>query len=244
MILVWIVVVMFLALTVMFYMGKGAFLIAGYNTSSQKERNKIDEKKLCHVMGNGTCIITLTLLAQIFFEDVFPEWLFIGIIVLDIVYILIAENTKCKRDPLAPIVETGKKSKRMSVATSIIIGLATVIAVVFFLMSGNVSVEVTNTSLVAKATLVESKKVKFSDIQKIELKEDLDLGSRKNGLGDFKVSAGHFKNEAYGLYMLYSFKDCKTYIVLTLKDHSILVVNEKTEKETKQLYNTLEKRIP
>ncbi|MGX8850463.1 DUF3784 domain-containing protein [Amedibacillus sp. YH-ame10] len=242
--LMWILVVVFAIMTVMFYMGKGAFLIAGYNTSSQEEKNKIDEKKLCHVVGNGTCVITLTILAQILLEDVLPVWFFMAVMAIDIVYILVAGNTRCKRDSSEPLPETNTKSKKISITVSIIIGVSTLLIVAFFLMSGNVSIEVTDTNLIAKASLVESKKVKFSDIKKIELKENLDLGSRKNGLGDFKVSAGHFKNDAYGRYMLYSFNDCKTYIVLTLKDHSILVVNEKTEKETKQLYNTLEKRIP
>lgn len=32
--------------------GRGAFLIAGYNTMSKAEKEKIDEKKLCRYMGN------------------------------------------------------------------------------------------------------------------------------------------------------------------------------------------------
>jgi drug/metabolite transporter (DMT)-like permease len=31
--------------------GKGSFLIAGYNTASKAEKEKIDEKKLCHYTG-------------------------------------------------------------------------------------------------------------------------------------------------------------------------------------------------
>ena len=32
--------------------GKGAFLIAGYNTASKEEKEKTDEKKLCKAVGN------------------------------------------------------------------------------------------------------------------------------------------------------------------------------------------------
>lgn len=31
--------------------GRGAFLIAGYNTASKEEKEKIDEKKLCKYVG-------------------------------------------------------------------------------------------------------------------------------------------------------------------------------------------------
>lgn len=33
------------------YSGKGSFLIAGYNTMSEAEKAKFDEKKLCRAMG-------------------------------------------------------------------------------------------------------------------------------------------------------------------------------------------------
>lgn len=82
----------------MFYMGKGSFLIAGYNTSSQEEKGNVDEKKLCHVMGNGMLIVTLALIVQIVFEDIIPPWLMVIVILLDTGYILVVGNTRCKRD--------------------------------------------------------------------------------------------------------------------------------------------------
>lgn len=46
-----ILVLLFLALGIVFLHGKGSFLIAGYNTASKAEKEKIDEKKLCGYMG-------------------------------------------------------------------------------------------------------------------------------------------------------------------------------------------------
>lgn len=43
----------------LFRSGKGAFLIAGYNTMSPAEKAKYDEKKLCKVMGNFTFMLAL-----------------------------------------------------------------------------------------------------------------------------------------------------------------------------------------
>lgn len=46
-----IVVGVFIILGIVFLKGKGSFLIAGYNTASKAEKEKIDEKKLCRYMG-------------------------------------------------------------------------------------------------------------------------------------------------------------------------------------------------
>ena len=45
------VMLLFLVLGAVFSRGKGAFLIAGYNTSSKEEKAKYDEKALCRFMG-------------------------------------------------------------------------------------------------------------------------------------------------------------------------------------------------
>lgn len=46
-----IIIGIFILLGVAFYFGKGAWLIAGYNTSSAAEKAKYDEKKLCKGMA-------------------------------------------------------------------------------------------------------------------------------------------------------------------------------------------------
>jgi Na+/proline symporter len=45
------IIVAFILLGFLFRAGKGKFLIAGYNTASKKEKEKIDEKKLCRYMS-------------------------------------------------------------------------------------------------------------------------------------------------------------------------------------------------
>lgn len=44
-------ILLFLLLGLVFSRGKGAFLIAGYNTASKAEKAKYDEKALCRCMG-------------------------------------------------------------------------------------------------------------------------------------------------------------------------------------------------
>ena len=46
-----IMIALFLVLGLIFSRGKGAFLIAGYNTASKAEKARYDEKALCRFMG-------------------------------------------------------------------------------------------------------------------------------------------------------------------------------------------------
>lgn len=45
------IMLVFLLLGLVFSQGKGAFLIAGYNTAPKREKEKYDEKALCRFMG-------------------------------------------------------------------------------------------------------------------------------------------------------------------------------------------------
>jgi hypothetical protein len=51
MIIWWILVILFLAITIYLISGRGGWLVAGYNTSSKEEKVKYNEKKLCRGLG-------------------------------------------------------------------------------------------------------------------------------------------------------------------------------------------------
>ena len=52
-------ILMLVILGLVFRAGKGAFLIAGYNTAPKEEKDKIDEKKLCKAVGNLFLILAV-----------------------------------------------------------------------------------------------------------------------------------------------------------------------------------------
>lgn len=53
-----IVASLLIVLGMIFFCGKGAFLIAGYNTSSSEEKSRIDEKLLGRFMGELMFLLT------------------------------------------------------------------------------------------------------------------------------------------------------------------------------------------
>ena len=51
--IIWIVFAFFAVISMVLLSGHGANMIAGYNTSTKEEKSRIDEKKLCRVIGSG-----------------------------------------------------------------------------------------------------------------------------------------------------------------------------------------------
>ena len=65
-----------------------------------KKKEKYDEKKLCRTMGIGMSIIAILALTMGLFENILPAffvYIALGIIVVDVVVIIILENTLCKK---------------------------------------------------------------------------------------------------------------------------------------------------
>ena len=98
-----------------FLHGKGACLIAGYNTMSKKQQEQYDKDKLCRSTGYGMLIIgiALTLLSCVILLTeiipVLPEWTliagnigFCSIVALVTLGNLLFSNTKVKNNQSCP----------------------------------------------------------------------------------------------------------------------------------------------
>ena len=98
--IVWIIFVIFAVLSIILHSGHGSWFISGYNTAPKEEKEKYDEKKLCRTMGIGMSVIAILILIMGLFEDFLPAffvYIALGIIVIDVVVIIILENTLCKK---------------------------------------------------------------------------------------------------------------------------------------------------
>lgn len=136
-------------------------------------------------------------------------------------------------------MKKSKEKRKASFWLSMGVGIITLGFVFVMLFIGSIDVEVKQDGITAKATLTATTEIDYKDIEEVKLVKDIDLGKRTNGLGDFTVQAGHFKNTLYGKYMLYSYNKCDTYVEITLKDGTHVVLNEKTEQKTKELYEKI-----
>lgn len=98
--IVWAVVILIAILSAALLSGHGSWLIAGYNTASEKEREKYDAKKLCRMMGAGIAVIDGIILVLGLFENVLPAS-FAGIAAMLILAVclvmIILGNTICRK---------------------------------------------------------------------------------------------------------------------------------------------------
>ena len=90
-----------LALSVVLLMGKGSFLIAGYNTAKPERRARYDEKRLCRIVGGGLMLITLILLVSAYYGFDLPahlRWLMpFGIFGIVVVIQILAHTVAKKK---------------------------------------------------------------------------------------------------------------------------------------------------
>ena len=99
-----------LVISIVLLCGRGSWLIAGYNTASEEERKKYDEKKLCRSMGVTLLVFTLGMAGLIVvtflveFRKLWEEtvltntaFLFGAVTIAAVIIEIIYGNTRCKR---------------------------------------------------------------------------------------------------------------------------------------------------
>lgn len=84
---------LFLGLGTLFINGKGASLIAGYNTMSEEEKEKYDRIRLCKFMGKMMYALSLSMVLWVLSDFLDKPWLlyvglvlFLGIVLFMIIY--------------------------------------------------------------------------------------------------------------------------------------------------------------
>jgi len=96
----WIIVAILAVTSIAIFTGKAPFLIAGYNTANQEEKNKYNINTLSKVAGGGLGILTGITALIVFYNAELPSaisglvpWGILGTIIL----MIIIGNTICKK---------------------------------------------------------------------------------------------------------------------------------------------------
>ena len=230
-------------------MGKGAFLIAGYNTASEKEKRKYNEKKLCRTTGTYLALITVLVLgAEIMGENI-PDWylaLTTGGVFIGLIPTLLYANLGCRIKPgeeilleESPEKELKRKKARKTgtIITILITGAALVFSAVL-LFTGNVEVVIQNDQLEIRGSYWSDYELPLSEIQAVTYREDFETGSKSMGVNSLQLNEGTFQNKEFGEYTIYSYARCKDFVVMETTD-GVLVINGKTPEETRTLYEKI-----
>lgn len=238
----WGLVLLLAVLALLIGIGKGDWLIAGYNTASSKERARYNIRTLRKIMSISLCLLALCIAAMslpILRESGFYKFSYIFILIISIVTLILANTIAKNKEPVT-IIETteDKRKQKRTTRISLIIAAVILIFVAFSLFTGNISYQISDHILHITTGDWKDLDISLNDIESVSMEEDIALGRRTFGVGNFKIRGGDFKNDTFGKYTLYSFNSCKSYVVLKA-DEQYYVLNKSTELETEELYQSL-----
>ena len=226
--------------------GRGAFLIAGYNTASAVEKTDYNEKRLCRVIGAGTLMIGILVLIMAFLGENMSRWFVIVTLVitgLDVVAMLLLCNSRWVRTPAATDTASAPRQKNKA-AVLIATGVTAVslILVCIVLFGGEVEYQYNDDYLLVDTALWTGQSIHYADINSIELREGISPGRRISGADTLRVLAGYFRNEEFGNYIRYTYTTCDTCVVLQLPGKTLVLGGENAT-ATRAIYDALRQRL-
>lgn len=230
------------------FSGKGAWLMAGYNTASAEEREAYHYQRLCHTLGALFFLIAFLLLPPLFISHISADYFLITAIILTVaaVFAVIIANTWCKRKAGEPLSVAPSSALQAKLSFPFLYGMLILFSIavgMFFTFAGSVDISLHKDSLRLDATFSDETELPLSEITSISLQTVPDYGKRNGGTGNARIQAGRYHNDLWQDYMLYIYRSC-SYAIVIQTPQQTLVCNESDETKTKQLYEQLQKRIP
>lgn len=221
--------IIFLIISILLLMGKGSFLIAGYNTASEKEKAKYNEKKLCRIVGLGFLVMTCGLFSLFMLKDI-GLYIMIGTFIIGMAIIFIGSGYAS--------VERNQKKTKMSIGIGVLITVILGAFIMGVMFIGDIDIEYNDDYVQLSGTFVSSSKIDYDDILKVEYCDDFDIGRKKNGINNAVVEAGRYYSDEFGNYHLYAYTHSSHYVIIYTKNE-IFVVSGENEKQTQNIYNQL-----
>ena len=118
--------------------------------------------------------------------------------------------------------------------------MVTIVALIMIFV-GNVKAELGEDKVTIKGPLTTIN-IAYKDIEKLEFREDLDIGSRSFGVETLKGEAGTFSNDEFGKYKLCAYKSVDDYIVIYHKN-GVAAFNLSSVEETREFYELLKEKL-
>jgi hypothetical protein len=247
--------------------GKGAFLIAGYNTMSKSEKAEYDERALCRFMGWFLIALSLSILlvpAGIYLKAAWLTYCGIALTFAETVGTVIFMNTGKRfrksragtpppngdgrtgsptRPPAAGSPAKPSASKTGIVAASIITGIVLIATCALFYQGDKEPVvELLDDGIKIKA--LYGQEVAFSDMAGISLLEksmdDIGVDRRTNGYGGVSGALrGHFRSDALGEILLFVQSQSSPTIWIERNTGEDIYLSLRDGERTEQLYHEI-----
>lgn len=212
------------------------WLISGYNTASQEEKQSIDIEKLGEFVGSCTMIIGI-LMGGAYYLFSFKQNSFgiisICLILLLIGYMLVYSQQYYK--------DKRKARKNKVIALVLVICLYAFLGVVLIVSSKEVRICIENDKLFVSG--VFGMNVPLKDITAVELKKDMPMIERKiSGTNTFSQLKGKFQLKDGTLANIYV-NNNREYFLYVYTDNKSIILNIETLESTEELYNQIKNYI-
>ena len=129
-------------------------------------------------------------------------------------------------------------------AARLIVAAVAVIAVWVFL-AGSAKIVYEDASFTVEASGWQDLTLSYSDIAAVDYlpaEEVPEGGIRTYGLGNLRVSFGHFSNEVYGDYIRYTYDSCRDCVRLTTAGGRTVLLNGPDQAATRAIFDQLRAR--
>jgi hypothetical protein len=266
--IIWgIVLIPMVVMSIFLLCGKGAFLIAGYNTMSKEEQAKYDEKALCRSTGKFLLWITCCVMFLpfcIYSEDLWMTFCIVGIIMVSTIIFLIYANTgnrfHKKEDVEKSIADESEEEKALNakkeakrtkfqlwfLGLTVFGLLAVMLAVPGLLLFGEKEPTVTISDSGIKISGMYGIKIDFTEITDITLMQGTinaiprEFGSlqRTNGYDSGKTQKGYWSND-HARVLLFTRTNSSPTIHNKRNGKEDVFLNLSNSEGTRQLYNDM-----
>ena len=255
-----IIVILMLVMAVFLLKGKGAFLIAGYNTASAEVKSRYDEKALCRFIGWLLIAMSFCMLlfpAGQYFQAAWLTYCAIILITLGSIGAVVYANTgnrfRKNVDDKVPVAggntNTNASTAKANIIVVTLISAIVLMAVGISLYQGGKDpvVRIVDSSVQIKAMYGLS--VGFADITDVSLIEksmsEIGVGKRTDGYGGIgEALKGHFKADNLGETLLFVQSKCTPTIRIERTNEKDIYISFKNGETTQAVYREIVASIP
>lgn len=140
-------------------------------------------------------------------------------------------------------MENNKQDKKSKKGYLTVISILIVIVALVIVMVKGVTVKEDNKSISISGGIFYSVDLDYSDIENVELRDNIKCGNRNNGFGGFGYNLGNYSNSEFGKYKLFIKNSIDKVVVITYDEDKVVAFNTKDEEETEKMYNTLIEKL-
>jgi len=254
-IIIGVIAVPFIIMAIFLLNGRGAFLIAGYNTMSDDKRAEYDEKALCKAVGWLLLSIVAPLILipiTVQFEIFWLLWLSIGFVtILPFAFVIYANTgNRFRKSPLPgdPDVKAEKKpmtiGKKVGLIIFTLLSVQLLIGIGIMIYQGESDPRVSVYNEGIRIRALYGTEVIFSNVSEITLvpesMAEIGIGNRTNGYATTgQALKGTFQSLETGQQLLFVYSSSSPTIQISMTRGIDIFISFRDSETTRDVYQSI-----